>query len=276
MNENPNRIVEKRFSYTLNQLLRRIEKRLAKAQSPKEVIRILERYANSPEYKIWSDELALTITTQVNKGVSKTWRQAAQKAGRGSELYDKIKNEFDPANNWRFALKVKQNADLIKTFPLEVAKTLNEHVAEEAMRGRRSGDILHDLIRKYPDTAKSRLNLIARTEVSKTQTALIQSRSQSLGLNWYIWRTSDDTRVRHSHGHMEGVLINWGNPPSPEALDPQYKGKIPGPYHAGDIYNCRCYPEPIVNLDYVSFPAKVYTGGVIKKLTRAQFEQLAV
>jgi len=274
MNENPNRTIEARFTNTLNLLLRRIEKGLVKARSPEEAIRILKRYADSPEYQAWCDELALTITTQVNKGVSKTWRQAAQKAGRRSEIYEKIKNELN-RDNWQFAVKVKQNAALIRTFPLETAKALNAHVAEETMRGRRSEDILHDLMRQYPDTAKSRLNLIARTEVSKTQTALIQSRSQSLILDWYIWRTSEDSRVRHSHDHMEGVLINWGSPPSPEALDPQYKGKIPGAYHAGDIYNCRCYPEPIVNLDYVMFPAKVHHGGVIGLMTRAQFEQIA-
>jgi len=129
MNENPNKTIEARFTHTLNQLLRRIEKGLAKAQSPREAIRILERYTDSPEYKAWCDELALKITTQVNKGVSTTWRQAAQKAGRGSELYEKIKSELNK-DNWQFDVKVKQNAALIRTFPLETAKVLNAHLAE--------------------------------------------------------------------------------------------------------------------------------------------------
>jgi SPP1 gp7 family putative phage head morphogenesis protein len=169
-------------------------------------------------------------------------------------------------------LKLRENADLIKTFPLDVAQTLNRYIATEGEKGRRSGDILKDLLKQYPDTAKSRLNLIARTEVSKTQTALVQSRAQSLGLNWYEWQTSEDARVRNTHKHMQGVLVRWSDPPSPEALDPKGGEKPYGKYHAGDTFNCRCYPEPIVNIDFVDFPAKVYYGGGITKMTRAQFE----
>ncbi|MDR2044504.1 MAG: minor capsid protein [Clostridium sp.] len=275
MSVNPNKPLETRFTHTLNQLLRRIERGLANAKTPREAIRLLERYAESPEYKEWCDSLALNITTQVNKGVSKTWREAAQKAGRGSEIYDRIRSELYNEKNYQFILKVKQNAALIRTFPLETAKALNEHVAEEAIRGRRSEDILRDLMRRYPETAKGRLTLIARTEVSKTQTALVQSRAQSLGLDWYVWRTSEDARVRTSHSDMEGVLVKWSDPPSPEALFPQDGVKPYGNYHAGDTFNCRCYPEPVVNIDYVDFPAKVYAGGSITSMTRKRFEEIA-
>jgi SPP1 gp7 family putative phage head morphogenesis protein len=271
MSVNPNKSTETRFTNTLNQLLRRIEHGLKKAQTPQEAIRILERYAASPEYKEWCDSLALNIATQVNKSVSKTWREAAKQAGRGSEIYDRIRSELYSKNNYQFVLKIKQNASMIQTFPIEIAKTLNEHVAHETIRGRRSEDILRDLMRRYPDTAKARLNLIARTEVSKTQTALVQSRAQSLGLDWYIWRTSEDSRVRTSHKDMEGILVKWSDPPSPEGIA-KIKSTL-GHYHAGDCPNCRCYPEPIVNLDYVTFPAKVYVNGTVEDMTRAKFEE---
>lgn len=171
-----------------------------------------------------------------------------------------------------FWTKIRENAELIKTFPNDISVHLNRYIAAEGLKGRRSEDILDDLMKKFPDKAKSRLKLIARTEVSKTQTALIQSRAMSLGADWYIWRTSDDERVRGSHHKMNGVLVNWKDPPDPEKL---IGAKSYGKYHAGDIFNCRCYPEPIVNLDYVEFPAKVYINGAIRIMSRKQFEKIA-
>ena len=275
MNDNPNSRIETRFATSLDKLLHSIEQAVTAAATPQDVINLLTRYSQSPEYKAWCDTLALTVTTQVNKGVSATWRQAAQKAGRGSEIYSRILLDLKSPTGGVFSLKLRENADLIKTFPTDLASSLNAYIAQQTNVGRRSGDILTDLLKRYPDEAKSRLHLIARTEVSKTQTALVQSRAQSLGLHWYVWQTSEDARVRNSHAHMQGVLVKWSDPPNPEALDPKGKEKPYGKYHAGDTFNCRCYPEPVVNIDFVDFPAKVYYGGVIAKMTRKQFEEIA-
>lgn len=272
MSVNPSAGVEKRFVTTMNRLIKAMSNAVVNASTPQEVVHLLNVYAQSQEYKDWCEKLALNITTQVNKGVSKTWREAAEKAGRGSEIYKQILAELRNPSLGVFWLKVKENALLIKKIPLSISQSLTSHIAVEASKGRRATDILGDLIKQFPNKAKSRLKLIARTEVSKTQTALIQSRAAAMGTKWYIWRTSDDQRVRKSHEKMEGVLVNWDDPPSPEALAGE---KNVGKYHAGDIYNCRCYPEPIVNLDYVVFPAKVYYNGSIRRMSRKQFEKIA-
>lgn len=272
MSVNPIKNLENRFVATLNKLLRSMQKVISAAKTPQEVIQMLKRYAQSRDYKDWCTKLATKITTQVNTTVNGTWREAARKAGRGSEIYKKIQQDLSSPLGGDFWLKIKENAALIETFPTDISTTLTQYIAQESLKGRRSEDILDDLIKRYPGTAKSRLRLIARTEVSKTQTALIQSRAVSLGANWYIWRTSEDERVRGSHGKMNGVLVNWKDPPSPEALADM---KSYGKYHAGDIFNCRCYPEPVVNFDYVEFPAKVYYNGEIRKMSRKQFEKIA-
>jgi AraC-like DNA-binding protein len=68
---------------------------------------------------------------------------------------------------------------------------------------------------------------------------------------------------------MSGVLVNWNDPPAPETLFPRYtKTGRPyrntlGSYHAGQAPNCRCYPETIVDLDLVTWPARVYRNGKI-------------
>jgi hypothetical protein len=64
------------------------------------------------------------------------------------------------------------------------------------------------------------------------------------------------------------------HPPSPEALNPKGGEKPYGKYHAGNALNCRCYPEPVVNIDYIDFPAKAYYGGAITRITRKKFEEI--
>jgi SPP1 gp7 family putative phage head morphogenesis protein len=271
---NRSKRIENSYMNTLNRLLRSMRKFVGATQDPQEIIRRLHLYASSQDYRDWCDSLALNMTTQVNRGVSATWREASRKAGRGSELYSAILRELETPNGGVFSQIVRENAEWIKTFPLDVSEEVTRFIASEGMQGRRGSDIMTDLLQRFPDIAKSRLQLIARTEVSKTQSALTQARASALGLNWYIWRTSEDARVRSSHNHMEGVLINFNNPPSPEALDPKGEQVPYGNYHAGNTFNCRCYEEVIVNLNYVDFPAKVYRNNVIARMTRAAFEKI--
>jgi hypothetical protein len=70
---------------------------------------------------------------------------------------------------------------------------------------------------------------------------------------------------------MQGVIVNWRDPPSPEKL---VNEKSVGHYHAGCVFNCRCYAAPVISINDITFPAKVYLGGVIKRMTRKQFEQI--
>ena len=41
--------------------------------------------------------------------------------------------------------------------------------------------------------------------------------------------------------------------------------------NAGDIFNCRCYPEPLTDINDIKFPHKVYYGGTIRHMTKNQF-----
>jgi SPP1 gp7 family putative phage head morphogenesis protein len=266
--------IENAYMYTLNRLFKSMNKFIGATQDPQDIIRRLNIYASSQAYKNWCDEIALNVATQVNSGVSATWREASRKAGRGSELYSAILEELQKPTGGAFSQIVRENAEIIKTFPLNISEELTEYIARESVEGRRGSDIMTDLVKRFPEVAKSRLQLIARTEVSKSQSALTQARAASLGLNWYVWRTSEDARVRSAHRHMEGVLINWNNPPSPEMLSPDGEQAHYGYYHAGDTFNCRCYAEVVVNLEYVDFPAKVYRNNHIARMTRGEFQKI--
>ena len=47
-----------------------------------------------------------------------------------------------------------------------------------------------------------------------------------------------------------------------------------GTYHAGNIWNCRCYPEPLLEVDDVKWPHKVYIDGQIKMMNKNEFMEV--
>lgn len=264
--------IEKDFERSMKALFRQVTTAIGKEVDPSAISRKLKSVSAQPVFQEAAANMALTMTTNVNTTGSKNWREAARKAGRGSELYSRI--QFNLQDLPAFFEKVRENALYISSAPWEIAEWITDQVQKEGLRGRRASDIAGDILARYPQMLESRAGLIARTEVSKTQLALAQTRSVSLGINWYIWRTAMDSRRRHAHKDMEGVLIAWDRPPNPEALFP-YPGAPPyDSYHAGGTFNCRCYAEPLVSLDVVEFPARVHTGGQIITMTRADFEKL--
>lgn len=218
------------------------------------------------------------MVTQLFTDAGQTWRAAARVNSRGRTIYEALRRELQGPINGSFYSEINRNAEIIKTIPQNFANKMTKYIAEESIKGRRASDIAEDIKKRFPQ-GEANINLIARTEVSKTSTALTQARSEEIGLRWYVWKNSEDERVRHSHegmGANGGVLINWNEAPDPEKLFPE-KGVRPyGEYHAGCTFNCRCYPEPLISIDDIQWPHKVLYGGSIKTMTRAQFASMNV
>ena len=228
----------------------------------------------SREFNDFARAAAYRMVTGIFVEGATTWRAAARESMQGQAIYDMLRNEMNGPIGYKVQSIVAKNAELISTFPLAIAREVNDYVLEESQKGRRSSAIADDLREQFPDITNSRINLIARTETSKASTALTKARADDLGLDWYVWRTSHDARVRDSHRHMDGVICNWNEAPNPEQLDHQKRNY--GTYQAGDIFNCRCYPEVIVRLDMVKFPAKVHINGNIITMNKGQFSKYAV
>lgn len=179
---------------------------------------------------------------------------------------------------------VAENAALIRTLPTDIASDVAAYTSREAMKGRRASDIAEEIRTMFPAHTRARAELIARTQTSMTQTELTQARCQNFGIHWYIWRPvggmGGDGRTRTSHRMMSGVIVNWDDPPAPEDLFPTigkngkpYRNSL-GHYHAGCCPNCRCYPEPIIDLDLVNWPARIYRHESIRTISRRNFERI--
>lgn len=268
----PKRRIELEYQRALHQVLKKIQRYVNYVGEPQEVANIFKKVANSAEFNRYAQETANRMVTHLFTDAGRTWRTAARENSQGRMIYETLKRELQGPVGGSVIHQIQRNAEIIKSVPLTIARDMTDYIAQETVNGRRSESILADLLELVPDISLNKAKLIARTEVGKTSTALTRARSDNLGLDWYIWRTSKDSRVRDSHDLMEGVMVSWRDPPSPELLNGEKNA--PKPYHPGEIYNCRCYPEPVVTLDLVQWPRKVYRNGTITMMTRVQFQSI--
>jgi len=219
-----------------------------------------------------SDRLArgMVTATAVQNAVS--WRDAARKSMQGARIYDLLKREMAGPFGAQMRELVSRHASLIRTIPQSVAQDIASQIATRQMRGERAETIAKDIRRRIPEITKSRVAMLARTEVSSTATSISEARARNLSLPAYEWLSSEDRRVRPSHRIMDHVIVFWSDPPAPEALD-GINSRL-GHYHAGKAPNCRCDANVIVDLNQITFPAKVYHDGRIERMGRARFLKL--
>lgn len=202
----------------------------------------------------------------------RSWREAARQTFKGQRNYNLLLNELQGSTGQLVQEQIDENARLIRTLPTDVSYKVVQDVTDYALTGMRSSEIAKIIREATSKHARASARLIARTETSKTQSAITQARAVQMGVNWYVWQTQrDGKRVRSQHRIMQDVLVNYADPPSPEQLD-----GLPsvGNYHAGQIWNCRCYAEPLLDIGFVRWPHKVYFRGKIQLMTKSQFERI--
>lgn len=232
----------------------------------------MQTFQNSVPYDNYINDIVKRMVTPLAARNYETWRKAARVSTRSHFLYTVLMEELKQGIKKDIDSQIISNAALIKTLPSDTAQKVVRDIEEYALSGLRVEEIEKLIQDKTRQHSRASARLIARTEVSKTTSALTKARSEELGLRWYVWRTMEDgDRVRKSHRIMNDVLVSWNNPPSPELL---VKEKDVGRYHAGNIWNCRCYSEPLIDIDDVKWPHKVYINGSIQKMSKARFSLL--
>ena len=265
--------VEKEYLNTMLKLVK-IFKKIANSSGndQKKYIDSMNSFQNSMQYEKFINSAVKRMVLPLDVGNQRTWREAAKKATKGKFLYRLLMDELKQGTGQIIQKQVMENVLLIKTLPNDVAQKVVSDISENALKGARAESTEKIIRDKTDQHARASARLIARTETAKTMSALTKARCEQLGLRWYIWRTAlDGTRVRPSHRIMEGVLVNWNNPPAPEELVGE---KSAGHYHAGNIWNCRCFSEPVLDLEDIRFPARVYYNGQIVMMNKSEFEQI--
>lgn len=131
----------------------------------------------------------------------------------------------------------KTNVGLIKSIPEKYFQEIEDLVMRKVQAGGRYEEI-RDILEEEGrgkgrfDISKNRAKLIARDQVGKFDGNLTRMRQTELGISRYIWRTSQDERVRPSHSALNGKFFSWDKPPDVG--------------HPGQDIQCRCTADPII------------------------------
>ena len=269
------RKVEKQYLQALYKLLQ-IFRRFAKSSkgNPSSFTNKLNEFQQSDAFKSYTDSIVRRMVLSAFNVQAKTWREAARKSMKSHSVYSLLLKDINEGLRPSIEAQVARNAGIISTLPLDVSVKVTKDIEKATFEGLRPKAIEQLIIDKTSQHAGASARLIARTEVAKTQTALNRARSERVGAKWYVWRTSEDGAVRDSHRLMNDVLVNWQDPPAPEILAGEVPPKRNTYYHAGEIYNCRCYPEVLLDVDDIEWPHKVYRGGAIQKMSKKQFLEI--
>jgi SPP1 gp7 family putative phage head morphogenesis protein len=180
----------------------------------------------------WAQALAKRMVEEVARRDRRIWAKRGKAIGRA--LHHEIENA---PTGWALQQSIAATASLITSLPLEAAVRVND-IAIKAMVSSQRADVLAQEILNTGHVTKSRANLIARTQTSTCASELVKVRAEHLGSEGYIWRTAQDADVRERHKHLEGTFHRWDTPP--------IAGERGERAHAGQIYNCRCWPEVVL------------------------------
>lgn len=195
----------------------------------RKIVETLQSYADMLEP--WAESVARYMLSDVETRNAKTWRQVNKEMGQ--TLRAEIKHA--PTGELMQSL-LNEQVDLIQSLPLEAAQRVHRLTTEALVTSQRADTIAAEILRTG-EVTESRARLIARTEVARTSALLTQSRAQYSGSEGYVWRTAGDFDVRESHAEMEGKYVRWDTPP---------RLSDGTTTHAGCIYNCRCFAEPVL------------------------------
>jgi len=133
------------------------------------------------------------------------------------------------------------NANLIKNMDQDFIDGVRDQVVSAVNEGK-STRVLAKEVQARTGVTTARARLIARDQVGKMTGAIQEVRQKSLGVTEYIWRTSQDDRVRDGsdgpadHVDLDGTTQKWSEPPNDGNEN----------VHPGWAINCRCTAEPVV------------------------------
>lgn len=127
---------------------------------------------------------------------------------------------------------VSENVALIKSIPNKYLDDVEATVTRAIRRAATPTDLTQELQERY-EVSESRARLIARDQLGKYYGQINQARQQALGVEEYVWETSQDERVREEHADRQGEVFRWDDPPEGG--------------HPGEDYQCRCFAAPVLD-----------------------------
>ena len=183
----------------------------------------------------WAKAVANTMLQDLKRRDLSMWHDLGKDIGK--QLSKELKDE---PTGYLIRQALEAQVELITSLPREAGQRVHKLTVEGLADSTRAAEIAKEILRSG-EVTESRATLIARTEVARTASELTKTRANRIGCTHYIWRTAEDDDVRESHKKMNGKVVAFETPPTLS------DGTVT---HAGQIYNCRCYIEPILPEEY--------------------------
>jgi hypothetical protein len=225
------RRLEQQYRAGIAQIARRILSTVGVQPDLEAWRQAVDERAQKRDVKMAAMKLAGHMVKSVDTRSARDWRAAARMGG-GLKIYKLLQQSLPEG----YEELVASSADYITSIPSKVAEHLVREIGTAHLDGARASTMEKMLRARLPKLVHSQTALIARTQTAKAAAALTESRAVSLGLDWYIWRTSEDSRVRESHANMDGVLCSYSDPPNPDHLA-GIKSTL-GSGQSGEFPNC--------------------------------------
>lgn len=209
------------------------------------ILQEIARIESSKSYNEFAKRFSIALSKNgigYQRGIWRKYYNAAKKSRHVSLSLSYKEFEAKAMSN-----AVKHNFTMIKTIPRQTVKIM-EHkytskLIEEVAKGALPRGSFYNQLRMH---GHKNAKCIARTETSKLQTSIVETRSRALNSVAYTWLSSNDKRTRPSHKKMNGVIVFWRN----VETEKPYLDKMYG--NAGEFPNCRCSAQPIVDIDQLT------------------------
>lgn len=138
----------------------------------------------------------------------------------------------------RISLFASENVSLIKGITDDIATRVEKSVTRALTSAALHPDLANELDEQF-GFGEERAKLIARDQIGKFYGQVNASRQKDLGVDKFIWRSSQDERVREQHANeFDGNVYSYDDPPH----DDQF-----GPVLPGEAILCRCWAEPVLD-----------------------------
>lgn len=194
----------------------------------REIQRIVAEIASSIRGTLTPDRLE-RLAEQFAKRTETFQRIQLQKqirAGLGADIF--------LADNGLAALIdgfATENAALIKSIPETLLGRVERLTTRGVQRAMPSRELAKSIEAEL-GIARNRARTIARDQIGSLYGQVNAQRQKAIGVDRFIWRTSNDERVREEHAARNGNVYKYSDPPA---------GELPG-----EPINCRCYAEPVL------------------------------
>lgn len=174
--------------------------------------------------------------------------QAAQVHAKrvGEYNYNEVEQQFvsrigisplqsEPSLQKEYDRWTAENVDLITSIEKPLLDKVESVVRYGVEQGRTTSEMAKAIDERF-GVGRAHARLIARDQVGKLFGNLTKERNEEAGVKSFIWRTSNDERVRESHQDLEGKEFTWEE----GAVNERGEAIWPGT----DI-QCRCTAEPV-------------------------------